>query len=236
MAKHSAASRLYPELKLSSHLSSPNAWKAAQCTCFLGESKIVMSVFLWVYGNHLEIRAMRQEADVFFNRATVSSEAAPGMKWLNLLAPASSGKLGSQMMNTELRFILSCLPAASRLSFGYLHDQSSYAFKNTHPLDNFSPLTCLGFHFYHLLTFVTAVCQPWRNSGLFFSLASVSKYFLIFWLKRNHNTDAVFHQLVKNGTCPQQIEAKEEAVAPPLGRVCIKEFRAGTWLQTFSTL
>lgn len=55
---------------------------------------------------------------LFFNRATISSAAAPRMKWLNLFAPAGSGKLGSQVMNTELRFTLSCLPAASRLSIG----------------------------------------------------------------------------------------------------------------------
>lgn len=30
-------------------------------------------------------------------------------------------------------------------------------------------------------TFVTAVCQPWRNSGRFFSFASVSKYFRMFF-------------------------------------------------------
>lgn len=107
--------------------------------------------------------------------------------------------------------------------------------KTPTPKDNSIPLTCLGFHFYHILTFVTAVCQPWRNSGLFFSLASVSKYFLIFWLKRNHNTDAVFHQLVKNGTCSQQIEAKEEeAVAPPLGKVCTQEFKRWNFISDLS--
>ena len=181
-------------------------------------------------------RCHQKKFFLFFNRATISLAAAPGMKWLNLFAPAGSGKLGSQVMNTELRFTLSCLPAASRLSVGIFMISLHVLLKTPTPLDNSSPLTCLGFHFYHLLTLVTAVCQPWRNSGLFFSLASVSKYFLIFWLKRNHNTDAVFHQLVKNGTCPQQTEAKEEAVAPPLGRVCIKEFKAGTWFQTFFTL
>lgn len=33
-------------------------------------------------------------------------------------------------------------------------------------------------------TFVTAVCQPWRNSGRFFSFASVSKYFRMFFKEK----------------------------------------------------
>lgn len=134
----------------------------------------------WIQNSHVSISLGLYESSgnkshearsrcLFFNRATISSEAAPGMKWLNLLAPASSGKLGSQMMNAELRFILSCLPAASRLSFGYLHDQSSYAFKNTHPLDNFSPLTCLGFHFLSL----TYLCNS--------SLPTLKKFRSIFF-------------------------------------------------------
>lgn len=86
----------------------------------------------------------------FFQQSNHIIRSCPRDEMIELLAPASSGKLGSQMMNAELRFILSCLPAASRLSFGYLHDQSSYAFKNTHPLDNFSPLDMPGFHFLSL--------------------------------------------------------------------------------------
>ena len=188
--------------------------------------------------NHLEIRAMRQEADVFFfsTEQLYHQKLPQGWNdWIYLLQQAAGNWAARWwILNWGLFWAASLQPPDSPLVIFMI--SLHMLLKTPTPQIISAPWHAWVFIFYHLLTFVTAVCQPWRNSGIFFSLASVSKYFLIFWLKRNHNTDAVFHQLVKNGTCPQQIEAKEEAVAPPLGRDCIKEFRAGTWLQTFFTL